>query len=88
MPHDRGNETAVIGFAFVDAAAIGVELGLVGVSIEAEIFEIADAGALEPQTDEARQIEHAVAVANGQDEEAVIVFARCEEPCANSRPTS
>ena len=77
---DGRYQTSVIGFATVDAAAVGIEPLLICVSVEPEIAELANTLRREFRADIGWQVEHEVALLHGCAEKKDISGVLCKEP--------
>jgi len=56
---------AVVGLGAMRGAAVAAKASRIGIGKKAEIFDVPDAGALQPRRDIAAEIEQRVAVAGG-----------------------
>src|SRR5215469_6025947 len=68
--HDGIDVPAVIRLGAMDGAAVAEKAVRIGIGAQAEIFDMADAGAGEARGDIAREIEQGMAVARGRREKS------------------
>src|SRR6266851_10295595 len=76
--NDGVNVAAVVRLVAMDGAAVAVA-ALVGIGVDIEIVDHQDAGVFEPHPDEAGEIEHRMAVADGGKEEYRVVRVGLDE---------
>src|SRR5215470_10847100 len=78
LQRDRVDVAAVVRLLAVHGAAIAVA-ARVGIGVDAEIIDHEHAGILQPQADEAGEVEHRMSLALARQEEAPMFGIRIEE---------